>query len=54
MTFIDMAGLRSLLLARQDAVDSGRTFRLLASESRAVRRLLQLTQLEGEFGLIRR
>jgi anti-sigma B factor antagonist len=49
VTFIDMAGLQSLRLARQAAVERNRTFRLLTGESGAVRRLLQLTQLESDF-----
>ena len=46
-----MVGLRSLLFASQEAMESNLTFPLMADHSGAVRRLLQLTQMKGEFAL---
>ena len=45
MSFIDSSGLRTLVMARQTAEESGRRFSISGS-SKAVDRLLELTGLE--------
>lgn len=49
--FMDSSGLRALLEARQLCLESGRPF-ALARPSDAVRRVLELVDLEREFELI--
>jgi anti-sigma B factor antagonist len=49
--FMDSSGLRALLAARQGCLESGRPF-ALARPSDAVRRVLELVDLEREFELI--
>jgi anti-sigma B factor antagonist len=49
--FMDSSGLRALLEARQRCVESGRQF-ALARPSEAVRRVLELVDLEREFELL--
>ena len=45
VSFIDSSGLRTLVMARQSAVEQGRRFSIVGS-SKAVDRLLELTGLE--------
>jgi anti-sigma B factor antagonist len=49
--FMDSSGLRALLEARQRCLESGRPF-ALARPSEAVRRVLELVDLEREFELL--
>lgn len=49
--FMDSSGLRALLEVRRTCADSGRPF-ALARPSDAVRRVLQLVDLEGEFEIV--
>ena len=49
--FMDSSGLRALLEARQRCLESGRSF-ALARPSEAVRRVLELVDLEREFELL--
>lgn len=49
--FMDSSGLRALLEARQACLESGRPF-ALARPSGAVRRVLELVDLEREFELL--
>ncbi len=49
--FMDSSGLRSLLQARQTCLDAGRGF-ALTRPSGAVRRVLELVDLTGEFDVV--
>lgn len=49
--FMDSSGLRSLLEARRACVDAGRAFSI-ARPSDAVRRVLELVDLQGEFPVV--
>ena len=49
--FMDSSGLRALLQARQACLDSGRHF-AIARPSAAVRRVLELVDLEREFEVV--
>jgi anti-anti-sigma factor len=49
--FLDSSGLRALLEVRQRCLESGRPF-ALARPSEAVRRVLELVDLEQEFELL--
>jgi len=51
--FMDSSGLRSLLEARQHCLDAGRGF-AIARPSEAVRRVLELVDLVGEFDVVER
>ena len=51
--FMDSSGLRSLLEARQRCQDAGRGF-ALSRPSEAVRRVLELVDLTGEFDVVER
>jgi anti-anti-sigma factor len=51
VAFMDSSGLRALLAARQTCLESGRPF-ALARPSDAVRRVLELVDLEREFDLL--
>ncbi|HMN99959.1 MAG TPA: STAS domain-containing protein [Miltoncostaeaceae bacterium] len=51
--FMDSSGLRSLLEARQHCRDAGRGF-AIARPSEAVRRVLELVDLLGEFDVLER
>ena len=51
--FMDSSGLRSLLEARQRCRDMGRDF-AIARPSEAVRRVLELVDLTGEFDVVER
>lgn len=51
--FMDSSGLRSLLEARQRCADAGRGF-AIARPSEAVRRVLELVDLTGEFEVVER
>ena len=49
--FMDSSGLRALLEARQACLDAGRTF-AIARPSAAVKRVLELVDLTGEFEVV--
>jgi anti-anti-sigma factor len=49
VTFIDSSGLRGLILSSQAALDRGLTFSIDVLEDGPVARLLDLTELRGEF-----
>jgi anti-sigma B factor antagonist len=49
VTFIDSSGLRGLILSSQAALDRGLTFTIDVLEGGPVARLLDLTNLRGEF-----